>query len=185
MAGVELRIAADGELCVRAASAFTRYVGNPAATARVLEDGWLRTGDRARRLATGEMVITGRVQSLVRSRDGTVVDLAEIAARVRDALGNADVVFAPAGPEDEVALYAAPVPDAAARSEQFAKLIERIDPHRAVAGWALGESPFGQATGEVGPTGKPRGWRIHELRAAGLHPRLDARRPIADSAVNG
>jgi hypothetical protein len=40
-----------------------------------------------------------------------------------------------------------------------------------VRGWALYDGAFEQVTGEVGPTGKPRGWRIHELRARDLRRR--------------
>ena len=181
VAGVEVRIAPDGELLVRADSMFTRYVGDPAATARVLVDGWLHTGDRARQLPSGELVITGRVQALVAARDGAPVDTAEhrspTARRVRGLHGGVRPcgprrgrsplpgVCAPAG--------AAPLPLAGGRRPlvRGRRVVADADPRGVVRGWALYDGAFAQATGEVGPTGKPRGWRIHELRAGDLRPR--------------
>ena len=188
VAGVAIRIAPDGELLVRADSMFTRYVGDLAATARVLRDGWLHTGDRARRLASGEIVITGRVQSLVAAPDGTPVDTAEIAARLRGVFGRCTAVFAPADSDGGVHLYLAlarPAQPAAleplaaddSRWSQVAAIIDDADPRGVVRGWALYEGAFEQATGEVGPTGKPRGWRIQELRADDLCARWSPQRP--------
>ena len=186
VAGVAIRIAPDGELLVRADSMFRRYVGDQAATARVLRDGWLHTGDRARRLASGEIVITGRVQSLVMASDGTPVDTAEIAARLRGVFGSGTAVFAPAGDDGGVHLFLAFArstrPPAAlallagddARWSQVAAIIDDADPRGVVRGWALYDGAFEQATGEVGPTGKPRGWRIQELRAGDLCARTSA-----------
>jgi hypothetical protein len=37
-----------------------------------------------------------------------------------------------------------------------------------VHGVALFDGAFAQATGEVGPTGKHRAWRIHELRVGAI-----------------
>src|SRR5204862_744960 len=44
---VEVRIADDGELMIKSPSLFSGYFNDPAATAAVLKDGWLYTGDIA------------------------------------------------------------------------------------------------------------------------------------------
>jgi len=186
VAGVSVRIAPDGELLVRADSTFTRYVGDPVATARVLVDGWLRTGDRARQLPSGEIVLTGRVQAVVAARDGAPVDTAEIAARLRGVFGDCTAVFAAGAPDGGVHLYLAfarparrgadaatlrPLAAGDGRWSSVAAVVDDADPRGVVRGWALYDGAFEQVTGEVGPTGKPRGWRIHELRARDLRRR--------------
>jgi predicted RND superfamily exporter protein/long-subunit acyl-CoA synthetase (AMP-forming) len=184
--GVEVRISESEELLVRTRSLFTRYVRDEAATARVLQDGWLRTGDRARQLETGELVITGRIQSLVAVEGGAVVDLAAVAAGLRSVLGDAEVVLARAPEGREIHLYVACRSQASSPTEAaelraldpadprwslVPGLLDAFDPRGVVRGWALFEGAFSQSTGELGPTGKPRGWRIHALRADHLRPR--------------
>lgn len=56
-----------GELCVRGPSVFQGYLGNPEATAQRLRDGWLRTGDLARRLDDGSYRIEGRLSTAFNS----------------------------------------------------------------------------------------------------------------------
>jgi fatty-acyl-CoA synthase len=73
--GMELRIVdpatgaerADrevGELQLRGTSVTPGYYRNPEATAAVLRDGWLRTGDLAYRV-DGELVICGRIKDVI------------------------------------------------------------------------------------------------------------------------
>jgi long-chain acyl-CoA synthetase len=191
--GVETRISERGELLVRAESAFTGYVGDAAATARTLDCAWFHSGDRATLSASGEIVLQGRVQSVIEARDGTAVDTAQIAAQVRKGLGNVEIAFARDATTGETHMYLAtcvstpgappaePVPDTDVRWERLAEAVVAADPHRAVSGWALFEGAFTQATGEVGPTGKARGWRIHALRSKHLH--LRARGAAAAKGV--
>ncbi|HJZ62352.1 MAG TPA: AMP-binding protein [Miltoncostaeaceae bacterium] len=51
----------DGELVVRGRSMMSRYLGDEAATRRVLHDGWLRTGDLVRRSPDGSFIFRGRI----------------------------------------------------------------------------------------------------------------------------
>jgi o-succinylbenzoate---CoA ligase len=70
--GVELRVDPDGEIEVRGPMLFRRYRGDPARTAAVLRDGWLRTGDLGRLEPDGRLVVLGRRDDLVISGGVTV-----------------------------------------------------------------------------------------------------------------
>lgn len=75
----EVRIDEEGELCVRGPLLFDGYLGDPAATAGALRDGWYHTGDRAERDDQGYLTITGRVGELIRT-GGETVTPAEVEA---------------------------------------------------------------------------------------------------------
>jgi long-chain acyl-CoA synthetase len=70
MPGVELRIAADGELLIKSPTLFTSYLNDPQATADVLRDGWLHTGDIAYIAPDGFVQITGRKKEIIVSSTG-------------------------------------------------------------------------------------------------------------------
>ncbi len=66
MKGVEVRIAEDGEICVRGDLVMTGYWQNPDDSARVLTaDGWLLTGDIGHIDADGHIVITDRKKDII------------------------------------------------------------------------------------------------------------------------
>jgi long-chain acyl-CoA synthetase len=54
-----------GELWLRGDLVMSGYFEAPAMTAQVLQEGWLRTGDSARRDAAGRYWITGRIKNII------------------------------------------------------------------------------------------------------------------------
>lgn len=68
--GVEVKIADDGEILLRAGSVFAGYYKNPEATADTLRDGWLHSGDAGYLEADGHLVVLGRVSEVVRTAGG-------------------------------------------------------------------------------------------------------------------
>ena len=68
--GVEARLEEDGELMLRSECLFSGYYNDPVATAAVLRDGWLGTGDIAEMDAEGYFYITGRKKELIVSSNG-------------------------------------------------------------------------------------------------------------------
>lgn len=78
----ELPVGAVGMLCARGDNVMSGYWGDPVATADVLgSDGWLRTGDLARRDVDGYFHIQGRANLLVKVQ-GQRVHPAEIESAV-------------------------------------------------------------------------------------------------------
>ncbi len=71
MAGVELRIAADGEVQIRSPGLLKEYYRRPAATSEALtDDGWFMTGDAGFVDDRGELKIIDRAKDVGRLRGG-------------------------------------------------------------------------------------------------------------------
>jgi long-chain acyl-CoA synthetase len=81
--GTELRIADDGEILLRSASVFRRYLDDPQATARAkTADDWLHTGD-AGYLDDGELVVIDRQSDVLSLPDGSRFSSAFIENRLK------------------------------------------------------------------------------------------------------
>lgn len=68
--GVDVKISEDGELLIKSPCLFAGYLNDPGATADVLRDGWLHTGDIGRLDDEGYYFITGRKKELIVSSTG-------------------------------------------------------------------------------------------------------------------
>lgn len=90
--GVELTLAADGEILVRAPDSMMEgYYKQPEATAQVLKDGLLHTGDLGRFDGEGKIHITGRKKEMLVLSDGTKLFLPEYEAAVAEAVGSSEL----------------------------------------------------------------------------------------------
>ncbi len=81
--GTAVRIADDGEVCVRGGIVFGSYRNNPAATDEVLDDGWFTTGDLGSLDEDGYLTITGRKKDLIVTSGGKNVSPAVLEDRLR------------------------------------------------------------------------------------------------------
>ncbi len=64
-----------------------------------------------------------------------------------------------------------PIPDSDGLAAVLRSELNAFAGQQAIVGYALFRGGFAYGDGEVGPTGKLRGWRIHQLRSAHLRRR--------------
>ena len=81
--GVDVRVADDGEVCLRGVNVFRGYRGNATATAEAIRDGWFRTGDLGELDADGFLRITGRKKEILVTAGGKNVAPAVLEDRLR------------------------------------------------------------------------------------------------------
>jgi long-chain acyl-CoA synthetase len=113
--GVELKIAADGEILIKGPGNMLGYHGNPAATAEMLKDGWIYSGDIGEIDGDGFLKITDRKKSLFKTAGGKYVAPIQLEfALMRDPL----IVRAVAIGESRPYVTALIVPDRVAGSKQ-------------------------------------------------------------------
>jgi long-chain acyl-CoA synthetase len=69
--GTEIRLSDSGEILIRGECVFLGYHKDPEATAMVLEDGWLHTGDAGSLDEHGQLVMIDRLADVLRVADGS------------------------------------------------------------------------------------------------------------------
>ncbi len=138
LAGLEVRIAEDGELLVRGPNVMLGYWEAPEATAEVLDaDGWFHTGDAARIEEHGEIVILGRTRDRISLPNGLNVYPEDVeAALVDTGQVRAAVAFEPTPGR----LVAAIVPADASADEADLNAAVRLAnrtlaPHQKLSNW--------------------------------------------------
>jgi long-chain acyl-CoA synthetase len=67
----EVRIAENGEILTRSPAVFMGYHGDDEATAKALDDGWLRSGDAGYLDDHGHLVVIDRAKDVMQLADGT------------------------------------------------------------------------------------------------------------------
>ncbi len=82
--GVEVKIAADGEILVKGPNVFLGYYKEPEATAETLVDGWLHSGDLGTFDAEGFLSITGRKKEIIITAGGKNIAPKNIEASLKN-----------------------------------------------------------------------------------------------------
>ncbi len=83
--GVDIRIAEDGEILVKSDTVFKGYLDDKEATSKILDDGWIHTGDIGKLDdITGALTITGRKKNLIIFSNGEKVSPEELEQMVND-----------------------------------------------------------------------------------------------------
>ena len=70
IAGVDIKIAPDGEILVRGENVTTGYYGAPEATGAAFEEGWFHTGDIGELDDAGRLFIRGRKKEMIVTPEG-------------------------------------------------------------------------------------------------------------------
>ena len=89
---LEVKIAPDGEILVRGPNVFMGYYKDPAATAEVLIDGWLHSGDLGALDSEGFLSITGRKKEIIITAGGKNIAPKNIEAALKDSEWIAEAV---------------------------------------------------------------------------------------------
>jgi long-chain acyl-CoA synthetase len=173
--GVEVEIAADGEILVRGPNVMLGYWNDPEATSRAIQDGWLHTGDIGRRDADGYLEITDRKRDFIKNTGGEMISPARIEGylTLQDGIGQAMVygdrkpyVVALIVPSDELLAKAAreqngsgeTVPASRDPSVQqivaaaIATVNRDLTPVERVRRYVLIDEPFTVVNGQMTPT---------------------------------
>ena len=130
--GVELRLYHTdkdgvGEIIVRTPSLMRGYWKNPAATDRVMVDGWFHTGDLGWVDADGYLYITGRIKNVIVTGAGKNVYPMDLEAiyRAIPEIEEICVVGVPSGLTEDVHGVVVPTAEAAGPPEEVRKRILR------------------------------------------------------------
>ena len=146
--GMELRIAADGEVLFRGPTLFHGYWNDPVRTAEAFtEDGWYRTGDIGHLDAGGRLVLSGRKKDIIVLPNGFNVYPEDLENALRiEGLREAVVIETKPGRIEAIVLGPGQAPaerpdapaDVAATIEATIRRANaRLGPNQRIAGWRL------------------------------------------------
>ncbi len=155
IAGVEVRVAPDGEILVRGENVTTGYYNAPGETAAAFEDGWLHTGDIGAMDDSGRLTIKGRKKEMIVTPEGLNVFPEDVERAINSQAGviESAVVGASSGGASNERVHAVMVlepgadPDAVVRAANA-----QLDDHqriRAFSSWPGERLPRTEGTGKL------------------------------------
>ena len=149
--GIEISIAADGEILLRGPNVMRGYYGHPEESASVLNDGWFATGDVGHVDKQGHLYITDRKKDLFKLSNGKYVAPQQIESLLKQSEFVSQVVVVGAGRKQPAALI---VPEWEALKQALAESGEDFPTSRnELAGFAaavkLVQSDISQLTREL------------------------------------
>ncbi len=167
----EARLEEDGELMLRGPCLFSGYYKEPDATAAVLRDGWLGTGDIAEVDDEGYWYITGRKKDLIVSSNGKKIYPARIEGLFkREPLINQVLLIGDRMPYVTALFTVNGTPgETRAAVEQAVKAVnQQLASFEQIRKFKILERDFSIDQGEVTPTMKIRRSRVLENHRAAV-----------------
>jgi long-chain acyl-CoA synthetase len=136
IAGVEVKVAPDGEILVRGENVTQGYFNAPEETARAFEGGWFHTGDIGEIGADGQIYIRGRKKEMIVTPEGLNVFPEDVERVLNQLPGVRDsaVVGAPAGGGSaEERVHAVLVTDPGVDPDAIAREANaKLEPHQQI-----------------------------------------------------
>ena len=180
LVGVEVRIAADGEILVKGPNVMKGYWRDPESTDRAIRDGWLYTGDVGEFDADGYLKITDRKRDFIKNSGGEMISPQRIEGylALEDGIGQVmaygdkrPYVVALIVPDEELLRLAGRESDPVARTVKLtheiqarvAKVNKILTAAERIRRFALVEEAFSVANGQMTPTLKIK---RHAIRGA-------------------
>ena len=152
----QIRIAEDGEILLYAPTCVMKgYYKNSAATAEVLKDGWLYTGDLGLLDGKGKLHITGRKKDMLVFSDGTKLFLPEAEAQLSALLPGVDLALAQEKEKVVLHVYAQNGATETDIMNAIKPWQQAHDRSQQIARAALHESPLPRTA-----TGKVKRWKL-------------------------
>jgi long-chain acyl-CoA synthetase len=136
--GQEVKIAADGEILVRGESVVSEYLGEAGET-RVLEDGWLHTGDLGEMDPEGRLYYKGRKKDVIVTSEGLNVYPQDVESvlggfpQIRDSA----VIGLQKGGEETVHAVLIPKDDAPDIDLFIRQANQDLEPHQRIGSWSI------------------------------------------------
>ena len=196
--GVRVKIAGDGEILVAGDNVMKGYWNDPEATARTLDDGWLKTGDVGLLDDDGYIRITDRKRDFIKNSGGETISPAHVegyltlepeiaqamvfgdrrpylvAVLVPDADFAAAHSLADGAAEDFRALAADPG-FARAIGAAVARVNRGLSPFERVRRFVIATEPFSIANGQMTPTLKIKRHVIRDVYGVALDALYDSK----------
>ncbi len=145
IAGVEVKIAPDGEILVRGENVTRGYFGGGADAAEAFEGGWLHTGDIGELDGGGQLFVRGRKKEMIVTSEGLNVFPEDVERALNEQPGVRDSAVVGMVKEGEERVHAVLVLDPAADTDRIVRAANaQLAAHQRVRGvsvWTGGELP--------------------------------------------